>query len=107
MATPTLATAAPSAHAGTFFQAPAGGFEDLMVPSSMGPIKVRCGEHLARRQRGALPARRSARSDDRNAWSFETNALQQFGNDNITLVMPVGGQSSFYTDWYAPSTGTA
>src|SRR5690606_33880626 len=41
--------------------------------------------------------------DDRNAWSFETNAMQQFANDNITLVMPVGGQSSFYADWYAPS----
>ena len=23
--------------------------------------------------------------------------------DNITLVMPVGGESSFYSDWYAPS----
>ncbi len=41
--------------------------------------------------------------DDRNAWSFETNAFEQFALDNVTLVMPVGGQSSFYTDWYAPS----
>ncbi len=41
--------------------------------------------------------------DDRNAWSFETNALEQYRGDNVTLVMPVGGQSSFYSDWYANS----
>ncbi|MDG3010447.1 esterase family protein [Rhodococcus sp. D2-41] len=41
--------------------------------------------------------------DDFNGWDIETNAFQQFSNDNINIVMPVGGQSSFYTDWYAPS----
>ncbi|MEU2033210.1 alpha/beta hydrolase [Nocardia amamiensis] len=102
LATPTLATAAPSAHA-PVLRAPAGGFEDLMVPSSMGPIKVQV-QWASRGGSAALYLLDGLRArDDRNAWSFETNALQQFGNDNITLVMPVGGQSSFYTDWYAPS----
>ncbi|MFD6353003.1 alpha/beta hydrolase [Nocardia tengchongensis] len=80
-----------------------GATEDLMVPSSMGPIKVqvqwaRNGGNGALYMLDGMAAR-----DDRNAWSFETNAMQQFANDDITLVMPVGGQSSFYTDWLAPS----
>ncbi|GAB4582341.1 alpha/beta hydrolase [Nocardia sp. IFM 10818] len=83
---------------------PAGGFEELMVPSSMGPIKVqvqwaRDGGDGALYLLDGLRAR-----DDFNAWSFETDALRMFAEDNITLVMPVGGQSSFYSDWRAPSS---
>ena len=37
-----------------------------------------------------------------NAWVQDVNAARTFVNHNITLVMPVGGQSSFYTDWNAP-----
>ena len=77
-------------------QTPAGGYDELMVPSSMGPVKVqvqwaRNGGNAALLLLDGLRAR-----DDRNAWSFETNAQQMFGNDNVTLVMPVGGQSSWY-----------
>ena len=39
-----------------------------------------------------------------NAWLVDTNADATFVDSNITLVMPVGGQSSFYTDWNAPAT---
>lgn len=39
-----------------------------------------------------------------NAWVHDTNAAALFKDHNITLVMPVGGQSSFYTDWNAPAT---
>ena len=39
-----------------------------------------------------------------NAWVNDVNAAQMFKDNNITLVMPVGGQSSFYTDWNAPAT---
>lgn len=39
-----------------------------------------------------------------NAWVQDVNAARTFVNHNITLVMPVGGQSSFYTDWNAPAT---
>ncbi|WP_373864194.1 alpha/beta hydrolase [Nocardia vulneris] len=96
-----IATAAPAQA--PVLRSPAGGFEDLMVPSSMGPIKVQV-QWASRGGNAALYLLDGLRArDDRNAWSFETNALQQFANDNITLVMPVGGQSSFYTDWYAPS----
>ncbi|MFC3963884.1 alpha/beta hydrolase [Nocardia jiangsuensis] len=99
IAAPTAAVAAPAPA----LRAPAGGVEDLMVPSGMGPIKVQV-QWAARGGNAALYLLDGLRArDDRNAWSFETNALEQFKNDNISLVMPVGGQSSFYTDWYAPS----
>ena len=39
-----------------------------------------------------------------NAWVNDVNAARTFKDNNITLVMPVGGQSSFYTDWNAPAT---
>ncbi|AXK87006.1 esterase family protein [Nocardia farcinica] len=101
VAAPTAATAAP-VHA-PVLRAPAGGYEELMVPSVMGPIKVQV-QWASRGGDAALYLLDGLRArDDRNAWSFETNAMEQFKNDNITLVMPVGGQSSFYTDWYAPS----
>ncbi|MFC9517442.1 alpha/beta hydrolase [Nocardiaceae bacterium NPDC056970] len=83
--------------------APRGGYEEAWVGSSMGPIKVQI-QWAARGGNAALYLLDGMRArDDRNAWSFETNALEQFALDNVTLVMPVGGQSSFYTDWYAPS----
>ncbi|WP_424807247.1 alpha/beta hydrolase [Rhodococcus sp. 27YEA15] len=83
--------------------APAGGFEEVFVDSSMGPIKVQI-QWAARGGTAALYLLDGLRArDDRNAWSFETNALDQYRNDNLTLVMPVGGQSSFYSDWYSAS----
>ncbi|KAA0024646.1 alpha/beta hydrolase [Antrihabitans cavernicola] len=103
MAAGIVGTAVATAAPVTAHRTPAGGVEDLQVPSSMGPIKVQVqwaahGGNAALYLLDGLRAR-----DDRNAWSFETNALDQFRNDNVTLVMPVGGQSSFYADWYAPS----
>lgn len=98
-----VALAAPAQAAPISHRAPAGGYEDVWVDSAMGPIKVQI-QWAARGGNAALYLLDGLRArDDRNAWSFETNALDQFRNDNITLVMPVGGESSFYTDWYAPS----
>ena len=80
-----------------------GSYSELMVPSAMGPIKVQV-RWATRGGSAALYLLDGMRArDDRNAWSFETNAVQLFENDDVTLVMPVGGQSSFYTDWRAPS----
>ncbi|NLE80601.1 MAG: esterase family protein [Rhodococcus sp.] len=92
-----LATAAPAKTA------PAGGYQELWVPSSMGNIKVQV-QWASRGGNAALYLLDGLRArNDANAWSFETNAMGQYANDNVTLVMPVGGESSFYTDWYAPS----
>ncbi|MGV8872790.1 MAG: alpha/beta hydrolase [Rhodococcus sp. (in: high G+C Gram-positive bacteria)] len=96
----TVAVAAPASIA---HQSPAGGREDLIVPSEMGPIKVQV-QWAARGGNAALYLLDGLRArDDRNAWTFETNAQDQFANDDVTLVMPVGGQSSFYSDWYTSS----
>src|ERR1700712_1649511 len=42
--------------------------------------------------------------DDFNGWDINTAAFEWFFGSRISVVMPVGGQSSFYTDWYSPSS---
>jgi diacylglycerol O-acyltransferase/trehalose O-mycolyltransferase len=42
--------------------------------------------------------------DDYSGWDINTPAFDWFNGSGISVVMPVGGQSSFYTDWYSPST---
>ena len=42
--------------------------------------------------------------DDYNGWDVETPAFEWFLDSGVATVMPVGGQSSFYTDWYSPSS---
>src|SRR5436190_14928761 len=43
--------------------------------------------------------------DDRNGWDIETSAFDWFYQSGLSIVMPVGGMSSFYTDWYEPAVG--
>ena len=40
--------------------------------------------------------------DDYNGWDINTPAFEWYYKSGLSLVMPVGGQSSFYTDWYQP-----
>ncbi len=42
--------------------------------------------------------------DDYSGWDINTPAFDWFHDSGISVVMPVGGQSSFYTDWYSPSS---
>ncbi len=42
--------------------------------------------------------------DDYNGWDINTPAFEWFYESGVSVVMPVGGQSSFYTDWYSPSS---
>jgi diacylglycerol O-acyltransferase/trehalose O-mycolyltransferase len=42
--------------------------------------------------------------DDYSGWDINTPAFEWFFQSGISTVMPVGGQSSFYTDWYSPSS---
>lgn len=41
-------------------------------------------------------------TDIANAWTVDAKAHQLYVDNNITLVMPVGGRGSFYTDWVSP-----
>lgn len=38
-------------------------------------------------------------TNDVNAWATSTDAIKIYEPHNITLVMPIGGAGSFYTDW--------
>ncbi|MBV9516150.1 MAG: esterase family protein [Mycobacteriaceae bacterium] len=92
---------APNAGA---FSRPGLPVEYLQVPSpSMGrDIKVEFqpgGRHAVYLLDG-LRAR-----DDWNGWDIETPAFEWFYNSGLASVMPVGGMSSFYTNWYQPAVG--
>ncbi|MFB8008249.1 alpha/beta hydrolase [Nocardia sp. NPDC056000] len=97
-----VATAAPVP--GPVLRSPAGGYQELWVPSAMGKIKVQV-QWAARGGSSALYLLDGLRAPgDHSQWTSDTDALRQFVGDNVTLVFPVGGHSSFYTDWYRPSS---
>jgi diacylglycerol O-acyltransferase/trehalose O-mycolyltransferase len=94
-----------SATAGAFSR-PGLPVEYLMVPSpSMGrDIKVQFQSggpnSPAIYMLDGLRAR-----DDFNGWDIETAAFEWYVDSGMSMVMPVGGQSSFYANWYKPACG--
>jgi diacylglycerol O-acyltransferase/trehalose O-mycolyltransferase len=42
--------------------------------------------------------------DDYNGWDINTPSFEWYYKSGLSIVMPVGGQSSFYADWYQPAT---
>ncbi|MEV6219523.1 alpha/beta hydrolase family protein [Nocardia sp. NPDC051833] len=98
------ATAAAGPRTAPVLRAPAGGFEELAVPSSMGPVRVQV-QWAARGGSSALYLLDGLRAPaDHSQWTTDTDVLRRFAGDDVTLVFPVGGHSSFYTDWYRPSS---
>ena len=97
----TITANPPSAHA---FSPPGLPVEYLDVPSlSMGrDIRIQFqygGPHAVY----LLDGQRA--QDDFNGWDINTPAFQWYNNSGLSIIMPVGGQSSFYTDWYKPAKG--
>ena len=45
--------------------------------------------------------------DDFNGWDINTPAFEWYVDSGLSTIMPVGGQSSFYSDWYSPACGKA
>ena len=45
--------------------------------------------------------------EETNGWDINTAAFEWYYQSGLSVVMPVGGQSSFYSDWYRPATGRA
>jgi len=43
--------------------------------------------------------------DDFNGWDINTPAFEWYNGSGLSVIMPVGGQSSFYSDWYKPACG--
>lgn len=78
---------------------------DVYVDSSMGPIKsrvFRAEDGNTDRVVYALDGMRA--QQDLNGWEINTNIAQKLTAANINVVMPVGGEASFYTDWRQPSS---
>ncbi|MFI9634692.1 alpha/beta hydrolase-fold protein [Nocardia sp. NPDC051929] len=44
-------------------------------------------------------------TDDESGWTKEAGAVDFFADKNVTVVLPVGGQASFYADWLQPDNG--
>jgi diacylglycerol O-acyltransferase/trehalose O-mycolyltransferase len=92
-----------SATAGAFSR-PGLPVEYLMVPSpSMGRnIKVEFqggGRHAVYLLDGLRA------QNDFNGWDINTPAFEWYYKSGLSIAMPVGGMSSFYTDWYQPAVG--
>jgi diacylglycerol O-acyltransferase/trehalose O-mycolyltransferase len=88
----------------TAFSRPGLPVEYLMVPSaSMGrEVKVQFqggGTHAVYLLDGLRA------QDDYNGWDINTPAFEWFNQSGLSVVMPVGGESSFYSDWYQPAVG--
>ena len=45
--------------------------------------------------------------DDYSGWDINTQAFEWYLGSGLSVAMPVGGQSSFYADWYKPACGKA
>jgi diacylglycerol O-acyltransferase/trehalose O-mycolyltransferase len=79
--------------------------EYLMVPSpSMGrDIKIQFQKGTGSHAVYLLDGLRA--QDDYNGWDINTQAFEWFLDTPLSIIMPVGGQSSFYSDWYSPACG--
>jgi diacylglycerol O-acyltransferase/trehalose O-mycolyltransferase len=94
-----------SATAGAFSK-PGLPVEYLMVPSaSMGrDIKIQFQSGGANSPAVFLLDGLRAQ-DDYNGWDINTPAFEWFNGSGLSVIMPVGGQSSFYSNWYKPACG--
>ena len=45
--------------------------------------------------------------EDFSGWDINTPAFEWYLDSGLSVVMPVGGQSSFYSDWYKPACGNS
>lgn len=81
------------------------GFDFWVDSPEMGPIKsriFRANDGNTNRVVYVLDGERA--QGDLNGWEINTNVAEVLQSWNINVVMPVGGQSSFYADWDSPSS---
>ncbi|OBJ67492.1 diacylglycerol acyltransferase/mycolyltransferase Ag85A [Mycobacterium sp. 1274756.6] len=101
---PGMISAVGGSATASAFSRPGLPVEYLMVPSaSMGhDIKIQFqggGPHAVYLLDGLRA------QDDYNGWDINTPAFEEFYQSGLSVIMPVGGQSSFYSDWYQPACG--
>ncbi|WP_459548785.1 alpha/beta hydrolase [Nocardia sp. X0981] len=81
------------------------GFDFVVDSPEMGPIRsriFRAKDGNTNRVVYALDGMRAP--ETHSGWEFDTNVADALTSWNINVVMPVGGMSSFYADWNAPSS---
>src|ERR1044071_6886440 len=105
---PALVSAVGGSATAGAFSRPGLPVEYLMVPSAgMGrDIKVQFqngGENAP----GVYLLDGLRAQDDFNGWDINTAAFEWYVDSGLSTIMPVGGQSSFYSDWYSPACGKA
>ena len=104
MVVPGLIAVAGGSATSAAYSRPGLPIETLMVPSAaMGrdiPIKFQGGGSHAVYLLDGLRAR-----DDNSGWDIETAAFEDYYESGLSVVMPVGGMSSFYTNWQGPARG--
>jgi diacylglycerol O-acyltransferase / trehalose O-mycolyltransferase len=88
------------------FSSPAAPVEQLDVPSPAMGRNIRVefesggpGSHAVY----LLDSMEAA--DDFNGWDRNTAAFDWYHGSALSIVMPVGGEASFYSDWYQPAVG--
>ena len=45
------------------------------------------------------------RCDTESGWTHDAHADSFYADKNVNVVLPIGGQSSFYSDWLKPDNG--
>src|SRR3978361_1940874 len=103
---PGLVSAVGSSATAGAFSRPGLPVEYLMVPSAgMGKdIKIQFQSGGANSPSVYLLDGLRAQ-DDFSGWDINTPAFEWYTGSGLSVVMPVGGQSSFYSDWYQPACG--
>ncbi len=98
-----IAVAGETATAGAFSR-PGLPVEYLMVPSAVMGRDIKIQFQSGGENSPAVYLLDGLRAqDDFNGWDINTQAFEWFLDSGLSVVMPVGGQSSFYADWYAPA----
>jgi diacylglycerol O-acyltransferase/trehalose O-mycolyltransferase len=105
---PALVSAVGGSATAGAFSRPGLPVEYLMVPSAgMGhDIKVQF-QNGGPNAPGVYLLDGLRAQDDFNGWDINTPAFEWYVDSGLATIMPVGGQSSFYSDWYKPACGKA
>jgi diacylglycerol O-acyltransferase / trehalose O-mycolyltransferase len=106
MALPALVGVAGGSATATAFSDPSLPVEQLQVPSQGMGRNIRVEFLSGGAGAPALYLLDSMEAgEDFNGWDINTQAFDWYNGSGISVVMPVGGKSSFYSDWYAPAVG--
>ncbi|MGA9376857.1 MAG: alpha/beta hydrolase family protein, partial [Mycobacterium sp.] len=98
-----IAVIGDSASAGAFSR-PGLPVEYLMVPSAGMGRDIKIQFQSGGENSPAVYLLDGLRAqEDFSGWDINTQAFEWFLDSGLSLIMPVGGQSSFYADWYAPA----